>query len=193
MAPLDAIKETGGVSGPAVVTRSIQPPTAIAITYPDGPQGCLLRGIATGDENLPGNPAIEQGFLQLTNLERTQRGLRPLKWDDNLARAARYHAASMYVNGYEDRDTHVTINRSGNRGGYTEEPWTSRLQRFAQNGRGENIFVGGGTSEHIVKQWMRTASSRASILNPRFTSIGIGVCMGAQRLGPATAVQDFGE
>jgi uncharacterized protein YkwD len=191
---LNLIAETGGTPGPAMVVRSIQPPTAISIVNHDGPPGFIPTGIAAGDENLPGNPAWERRIFELTNAARVEHGLKPLMWDEDCAKAARYQAIDSYVQDYShgDHSTSDQIVRNGKKdpGCIDQDDMTSRLRRFLgiKNGFAENSGRWAETPEKCMALWMRSPAHRANILEPRFTKLGVGVCLG---VGGSSCVQVF--
>jgi uncharacterized protein YkwD len=130
----------------------------------------------TGREDVPSNRRAEQQVLALVNKERAARRLEPLGWDEGLARAARFHAAHMAVNGYFDHRT-----MSGRR----RMEAADRMALFSDKGMGENIGRGYRTAEEAVAAWMASSGHRANILAPEARWLGVGVWGGFW-------VQDFG-
>lgn len=133
---------------------------------------------------------VEGTVLCLLNQERTQRGLKPLRADTRLGRAASRFSRAMVAGNFF---SHVSP------GGST---LVSRVKRTGYlrgaNGWsiGENIAFGTGryaTPEETVDAWMRSPAHRASILRPGFREIGIGIALGAPgQDGGATYTTDFG-
>jgi uncharacterized protein YkwD len=122
----------------------------------------------TGKENTPSTwPEAEQQVLKLTNLERKAHGLPPLKWDEDLARAARFHAAHMANHGYFDHDT---WGKSG------QLECFKRISRFTKKGSSENIARGQRTPKAVVDSWMKSPGHRANILRKETKTLGVGVC-----------------
>jgi len=132
----------------------------------------------TGKENIPSTwPAAERRVLELVNQERARRGITPLTWDEDLARAARFHAAHMVANRYF---THDSKTKSGPIKCFT------RIQLFTPKGRGENIALGQRSPEHVMDCWMRSPGHRENILRKEAKTLGVGIW--------ATMwVQDFGD
>jgi len=65
-----------------------------------------VPALPTGKENIPScAPEAEKDVLAIVNRGRRKKGLSHLKWDFDLARAARFHAAHMANNRYFDHDT----------------------------------------------------------------------------------------
>jgi hypothetical protein len=119
----------------------------------------------------------EKFLLDAVNYERANEKISPLKWDANLAAAARAHVQEM-----------VTRNRLSHQ--FLGEPnLTARASnagaRFSSVA--ENIAEAPSVDElHIG--WMNSFPHRANIMNPKLTAIGIAVEMrGTQYF----AVQDF--
>ena len=131
------------------------------------------------------------GTLCLINAERAAHGVRPLKLDKRLSRAALRHSRDMISNAYFAHDS-----RSG-------AGFSARIARTGwMNGRsswsvGENLAWGSGaqaTPRAIVKAWMRSTGHRQNMLQPRFRVIGIGIGAGAPAGGGSgkTYTTDFG-
>ena len=108
-------------------------------------------------------PSVITKVLQVTNAARAQAGLKPLRLNSPLSRAAQRHSASM---AYQDFFSH-----SG--------PDGTAFSRIREAGyryslAGENIAAGQSTPEAVVNGWMKSPGHRANILNPGFVDIGIG-------------------
>lgn len=119
----------------------------------------------------------EQTLFDDANRERTQRGLSPLKWDAQLAEAARQHAALMaQQNSIEHQlpDEPEPIARARQAG--------ARFSALAEN------VAEGATTDEIHDGWMNSPPHRKNILDPQLNSVGIAVVdRGAQLF----AVQDL--
>src|SRR5918999_4092295 len=120
--------------------------------------------------------AIRSSTLCLLNAERRRRGLRPLRRDRRLARAARRHARDMDARNYFNHTS-----RSG-------ASFVDRIRRagYLRGARGwsvgENLAWGTGglgTPQAIVRAWMNSPGHRDNILNGRFREIGVGISPGA--------------
>lgn len=123
-------------------------------------------------------PSGHEKFLfEAVNRERTSEGLQALKWDANLASAARAHAREM-----------VERNRLSHQ--FNGEPdLMKRVQtagaRFSR--LAENVAEAPSVNElHIG--WMNSIPHRDNIMNPALTAIGIAVEMRGEQY---FAVQDF--
>ena len=103
-------------------------------------------------------------------------GLRPLRADRKLGKAALGHSKDMVAHRYFAHES-----RSG-------APFTARIARTGWTRArrhyilGENIGWGSGslaTPRSMVRGWMQSAPHRANILERRFHMIGIGVAFGS--------------
>jgi uncharacterized protein YkwD len=128
------------------------------------------------------NQAYEWEVWRLINLERTNRGLRPLLWDDRLADASRINSISQSIHGYY-----------GHRSPHTGNPadraevagWPASGRRihpispdhwylgsgFPGGGGYAEIIVGGIPNRRItpaetVQAWMESPDHRRNILLP---------------------------
>jgi uncharacterized protein YkwD len=136
---------------------------------------------------------IIRGTLCQLNRERAHHGLRPLKLNKLLARAARRHARDMARRNYFSHDTlggGSFVDRI-RQAGYLKgaRRWTV----------GENLAWGSQRHSRprtIMRMWMNSPGHRANILSASFREIGIGVAYDAPVRGggkPAgTYATDFG-
>jgi uncharacterized protein YkwD len=139
----------------------------------------------------------ERSILCLLNSERSQRGLRKLRSNGKLAKAARNHSRDMVNHGYFE---HV-------RPGGPDLVQRIRSAGYLDGARswsvGENIAWGTGeyaTPAALVEAWMESPGHKRNILERNFREIGIGLAIGAPsgRSGSdfsasaTTATTDFG-
>lgn len=116
-------------------------------------------------------------IFELTNRDREDRGLQPLRWNASLATAAQVHAGRM----------------SGERFLSHEYPGEGSVgTRAAQAGAhfqavAENIATGPSASA-IEAEWMNSAPHRRNILDPQMNAIGVGL---VEKGGNLYAVEDF--
>ena len=119
--------------------------------------------------------ALANAALCLVNQERTSRGLRPLKSNRRLAKAAGAHARDMCVRGYFSHD-------SANGSSFADRiRKAGYVPRNAFPSLGEDLAWGSGplgTPREIVESWMNSPGHRANILNPRFREAGMAVAFG---------------
>ena len=149
--------------------------------------------VCAGADAAPKGKA-RSAVLCLLNQERRANGLRPLRSDGRLRRAAKRHASHMARADFFDHTTPqgTSMTDRVRRAGYTRG-----ARRWSI---GENIAWGVGglaTPRQIVAAWMRSPGHRANILNAGFREIGIGIASGAPvRVhasgGGATYTTDFG-
>jgi hypothetical protein len=119
----------------------------------------------------------EQYLFAAANAERTQRGLRPLHWDNAL-----YHGA--------DGHAHEMAARASISHQYPGEPELAARGRQAGahfSVISENVAEA-SSAVQIHDAWMNSAGHRANLLDPRVDSIGIRVI---SRAGQLYAVEDF--
>ncbi len=116
--------------------------------------------------------AIARRTFDAVNLERVQAGLNPLKWNDDLAAAAREHALSMAGRDFFSHNDPVL-------GSLAE-----RLNRrgIAWRMCAENIFMEEGYKDPVpraVEGWMNSPGHRQNILERRLTDSGVGTAVTA--------------
>jgi uncharacterized protein YkwD len=105
--------------------------------------------------------------IELTNQERTKRGLRALTWNEQLFKAAQNHCKNMAEDDFFshqdrfNRDHKTPVERAKNYG-------------YPSSYVGENIAAGSSTPEEVVRNWMDSPKHRDNILNPKYTEIGVG-------------------
>jgi uncharacterized protein YkwD len=110
------------------------------------------------------NKTFEQQVLDLTNKERTNNGLEPLKPNAELN-----YAADKYA---EDMSKRRVLSHTGADG---SKPW-DRAKAVGYEARmmGENIAVGQRTPEEVVQAWMNSPGHRANILRSGYQELGVG-------------------
>jgi uncharacterized protein YkwD len=127
----------------------------------------------------------------LVNQERTARGLKPLKLNRRLSKAAAGHARDMVARKYFSHDS------------LSGADFVDRIRKAgyvaprAFPSLGEDLAWGSGslgTPRAIVKGWMDSPGHRANILSSKFREAGIGVAIGDPGAGQegATYALDFG-
>ena len=136
---------------------------------------------------------VRDATLCLINAERRKRGLRKLRHNRRLAKAAACHARDMVRRDYFSHDS-----PSGS-------DFVDRIRRAGYLRRtsggwslGENLAWGSGSMaspQAIVHAWMHSTGHRRNILTRRFTEIGIAFVRDAPTEGigqAATYVTEFG-
>lgn len=120
--------------------------------------------------------ASEAALLQAVNATRAAHGLRPLRADSSLTRAARSHSGTLLR-----RDVLTHGNLAG---------------RIASSGArgpsfGENLAWGAGSRANartIVRGWLASPAHRANLLRPGFSRIGVGAAVGTFSGHPGATV-----
>jgi uncharacterized YkwD family protein/spore coat assembly protein SafA len=109
--------------------------------------------------------AQESEVVRLVNVERSKRGLQPLKENWQLSRVARYKSQDMINKNYFS---------------HTSPTYGSPFKMMETFGirfsaAGENIAYGQRTPAEVMTAWMNSSGHRANILSPSFTEIGVGL------------------
>lgn len=131
------------------------------------------------------NAAYEQAIVEMVNAERANANLPPLKFNENLANASRYHANDLLVDDYFNHDSY---DRVGGNLQLACGVWDRVANFYTFSGAGENIAAGFSTPDAVMQGWMGSDSHRANILNPDFRELGVGFYTGYRGYW----VQDFG-
>lgn len=114
--------------------------------------------------------AVITGVLvDITNADRLEQNIEPLRVSPVLALAAQKKANDMVEKGYF---------------AHTSPEGKSPWYWFRDSGyrflyAGENLAVNFVDSEDVVRAWMNSTGHRANILNDRFTEIGIAIALGS--------------
>jgi hypothetical protein len=124
-----------------------------------------------------GIPQMERQVFGLANQERVKAGVPPLKWNNNLAIAARLHANEMAK---RNELSHQFK---------TEADLSARLadQGARFDAAAENVGLADAVEE-LHLGWMHSPLHRANLLNPRYDQMGAGIARVGDRL---YATQDF--
>lgn len=111
-------------------------------------------------------PESEHAYIkqvvELVNEERAKEGLAPLEIDEKVQAAAMVRAQEC-----EQLFSHTRPNGSSFATALKE-------QNVSYRGAGENIAWGQKTPQEVVNAWMNSKGHRANIMNPNFTTIGVG-------------------
>ena len=134
----------------------------------------MYMGMPGGDEDvLSHNYASEQEMFSLINKQRVALGMAELEWEEDLARASRYHASDLGVQGYFEHSTHDRQNGKLERVGGTFD----RIRKFytASFINSENIAAGNEEARLTYKQWYDSKGHYDNMFNPTAKKTGIGV------------------
>lgn len=138
---------------------------------------------ATSSFGALGSTRAAAAVVCLVNAERAAAGMRPLKSEARLARAARGHASDM-----DSRDYFSHESPGG-------ETFADRVtaRGYSWSAVGENIAAGQTTPQAVVRAWVRSKGHCANIMSREYTEIGVGAVKGGPSpYGGPTWVQDFG-
>jgi len=121
-------------------------------------------GNGSTEENVPDDSehAFIQRVVDLVNVERAKEGLSPLTVNKKVQAAAQVRAKEC-----EQYFSHTRPNGNSFATALREQGVTYR-------NAGENIAWGQRTPEEVVTAWMNSAGHRKNIMNPNFTTIGVG-------------------
>lgn len=174
----------------AAALLSLAPASADAAVRGSGPAGCAS---SSANPHAVAYTAARSATLCLLNRERRKRGLRGLRYNRRLAKAAGRHAWDMVRRGYFSHDS------------LDGRDFVDRIMRtrYVRGGRGgwvlgENLAWGSGdraTPRSIVRAWMNSPGHRRNILNRRFREIGVALVLHAPEHNQgraATYVTEFG-
>ena len=153
--------------------------------------GCVVATdvpASTGEAPAPQSPPQQSGgsaeetvaraIFDRVNVERTERGLAELAWNDDLAAVARDWSAQMAE---DDELRHQDL-----------RPLLEGDRLTGFQALGENIFRATGPvpAGTIHAGWMRSDDHRVNVLNPGYDRIGVGVHCAPD--GSVWATQEFG-
>lgn len=135
--------------------------------------------------------SVRDATLCLMNAERTSRGLKALKLNAKLGKAANTKAADMVRRRYFAHDTPdgkkftAAIQAAG---------YTKGARRWSV---GENLGWGSGSRAapaEMVKSWLGSPPHRANLLSRKWSEVGIGLSLGTPKGGDgATYATEFGK
>ncbi|MBO4976525.1 MAG: hypothetical protein J6C54_02110 [Lachnospiraceae bacterium] len=103
-----------------------------------------------------------QQVVNLVNEERAKEGLAPLTLDTKVSAAAQVRARE------------IVTSFSHTRPDGTSFATALKEQNISYRRAGENIAWGQKSPEAVMDAWMNSSGHRANIMNPNFTTIGIG-------------------
>ena len=112
--------------------------------------------------------------FNLLNQQRVDNGLKPLRWNEDLAKAAQFHSENM-----------ARYNFFSHRGqdGLTVQQRAEKFKFSQWRFVGENIGYVRGYSkpaDSACEMWMSSPGHRANILNKDWTESAVGVAMSAE-------------
>lgn len=110
-------------------------------------------------------------IADLTNAQRKRRGLRPLRVNAALTRAAQMQAEQMARLGRLDHELPEA--------GYPTVRQRLAAVAYDWQAYGENLARAQRTAAEVVEAWMQSPGHRRNLLSERFSELGIGYAVGA--------------
>lgn len=132
-------------------------------------------GLPSGKELIvSASPENEKLMLERINKARVSKGLPPLAWNEDLAKASRYHAYDLGTQAYFDHKSCDRVNDELVEVGATFD----RVKQFysATHINSENIAAGHEGVDQTYMQWYNSKGHNQNLFNPDSRYIGIGVC-----------------
>lgn len=125
----------------------------------------------TDEDTTDSEHAFIKEVVNLVNAERAKEGLSPLSIDTKVQAAAMVRAREC-----EKQFSHTRPDGSS---------FTTALkeQNVSYRSAGENIAWGQRSPEEVMNAWMNSSGHRANIMDPDFTTIGVGYYENAQGTG----------
>jgi uncharacterized protein YkwD len=170
--------------GPATSDCSSLPPNPNY--YASGGEAAALAAInhARASEGLPDlvlpnnywQLSVPQQQFVLVNLERTSRGLTPLRWDATLTQLATAYSRQM-------AQLHFFAHTSPISGSFEDRlnanpQIATHYQAIGENIAGNWAPAAGAIYEYVYNDAAEACAHRQNILNPQFDFIGIGIAAG---------------
>lgn len=137
----------------------------------------LLAVSLQAQQTTPELPEDIGQLLSLTNGDRAEQGLGPLRWSPELASSARTHGELMVR--HNDLEHQFP--------GEPDVPTRAGQAGAHFRAIAENIAIGPNAAD-IERQWMHSAMHRTNILDPQMNVIGIALI---HNRGEVWAVEDF--
>ena len=134
----------------------------------------MYYGLPTGNERIKSASITdEKQILAIINSERKKQGMQELIWEEDLARAARYHAYDLATQKYFNHNSYDRKNGKLIKVGGTFE----RIHRFYSKTfvNSENIAAGSSTPEGTYTQWYNSPGHYKNMFNRKSKKVGIGL------------------
>lgn len=170
--PADLQNILGSLNGNGCITGI---PNLPGIVLPGGSNKPGKPIVTPGPEEKPGtgttDPGQQSGYaeevVRLVNQERGKMGLKPVTMTANVKAAAQVRAKEI--------QTSFSHTRPDGRNFQT----ALQEQNVSFRGNGENIAWGQKSPEQVMSVWMNSEGHRKNIMNPNFTTIGVGYAQSA--------------
>ena len=108
--------------------------------------------------------SLSHKVYEIVNQERIKAGVKPLRFNDKVYKAAMVRAKECHK--------YFSHTRPNGKDCFTALSEAGVKQNYA----GENIAVGFSSPKSVMEGWMQSSGHRSNILNPVFTDFGCGVC-----------------
>ena len=108
--------------------------------------------------------SLSHKVYEIVNQERIKAGVKPLRFNDKVYKAAMIRAKECHK--------YFSHTRPNGKDCFTALSEVGVKQNYA----GENIAAGFSSPKSVMKGWMQSSGHRSNILNPVFTDFGCGVC-----------------
>jgi len=124
---------------------------------------------ASGIENISVvKRSYEYQVVKLLNAKREENGVPPLKLNEDMSRAARYHAKDMSDNFYfshpsRDADSNITC-----------ETFSRMSNFFSYNQAGENIAWGYASPVLVHEAWVNSQVHYENMIHSNYREVGVG-------------------
>lgn len=167
---LEELKANPEMDDYAATTKPITAPKAEFVKLEN-----QYYGLPTGKEIImSASPENEKLMLERINKARVEKGIPPLTWNEDLAKASRYHAYDLGSQAYFDHKSCDRINDELIEVGATFD----RVKQFYSATRlsSENIAAGNEDVDQTFLQWKNSKGHSENIFNPESRYAGIGIC-----------------
>lgn len=124
----------------------------------------IMVGQVINIPNIDDVKALETEIVRLVNIERSKKGLQPLKQNWELCRVARYKSQDFIDKKYFDHQSPTY--------GSPFDMMKNFGIKFTAGG--ENIAYGQKTPADVMNSWMNSTGHRNNILSSSFYEIGVG-------------------
>ena len=134
----------------------------------------VYYGLPIGNERIKSaSITYEKEILGIINSERKKQGMQELIWEEDLARAARYHAYDLATQKYFDHNSYDRKNGKLIKVGGTFE----RIHRFYSKTfvNSENIAAGSSNPGGTYNQWYKSPGHYKNMFNRKSKKVGIGL------------------
>lgn len=148
--------------------------TAAALIAPAGAQA-LCEGEGASPSELTTQQA-RATLVCLINEQRQAAGVRKVRSDRRLERAAQRHSGAM------DSSNFFSHGSPGGASPLTRVRSTGYLAGASRWGVGENIHWGSGSigsPRATINRWMQSSTHRSTMLSGRYRQVGVGVAFGS--------------